>query len=41
VYQGALTIDGRALLDQSIRICAEEAGLRTDDATGLSRPAPD
>ncbi len=41
VYQGALTIDGRALLDQSIRICAEEAGLRTDVATGFSRAAPD
>jgi hypothetical protein len=41
VYRGALTVDGRELLDQSIRICAEEAGLRTDDATGFSRPAPD
>ena len=39
-YEGALTADGRALLDQSIRMCAEEAGLRTDVATGFSRPAP-
>ena len=26
---------------QSIRMCAEEAGLRTDVATGFTRPAPD
>jgi hypothetical protein len=40
-YEGALTADGRALLDQSIRICAEEAGLRTDVATGFTCSAPD
>jgi hypothetical protein len=41
VYRGALTVDGGALLEQSIRICAEEAGLRTDDVTGFRRPALD
>ena len=29
-FKGALTARGRALLDQSVRTCAEEAGFRTD-----------
>jgi hypothetical protein len=33
-YEGALTAEGRAHLDQSVRICAEEAGFRTEVAAG-------